>query len=185
MRPTPPGPRSSGDGMERRSRRRVCGPSSSGRRGWPSPVGWSTRGCSSAPMRDAPPSAGLRTACKPAPDSNAGCFKSPSQRFCLLHWQRITAIIDLKNKNAAVSRRANTWKPMQVHKPPTQRPKGRTAWEYNTTFRPFCKGRVLPFCFHALCCIRSFLLTPCRGNPARRFCFSPTSLGAQAPGTVR
>ena len=36
-------------------------------------------------------------------------------------------IIDMKNKNAAVSRCANTWKPMQVETSPTQRPKGRTA----------------------------------------------------------
>ena len=47
---------------------------------------------------------------------------------CLLHWNWFPAIINTKNKNAAVCGRANARKPAQVLTPPTQRPSGRTAW---------------------------------------------------------
>ena len=55
----------------------------------------------------------------------------------LLQYGIFPAIIVMKNKNAAVPGCANTRKPAQVSRPPTQRPIGRTAWKYYTIIWPF------------------------------------------------
>ena len=67
-----------------------------------------------------------------------------------LLFHSVPVIINLKNKNAAACGCANTHKPAQVLDPPTQRPKGRTAWDIIQQSGLSCKGWFLlsyPFAF--------------------------------------
>ena len=58
----------------------------------------------------------------------------------LLRYQEFPAIIVTKNKNAAACGWGNTRRPAQVSNPPTQRPKGRTAWNMIRQSGLFVKG---------------------------------------------
>lgn len=98
-----------------------------------------------------------------------------------LHFRAVTAIIDLKNKNAAACRCANTRKPAQVLALPTQRPFGRTAWDIIRHSGPSCKGWFLLLYPFAPVCMRTSFLTLCRLCPAQRFCFSPGAFGGGCP----
>src|SRR5699024_5054017 len=77
---------------------------------------------------------------------------------------------------------ANTRKPAQVLRPPTQRPSGRTAWNMIRHSGLFVKGgfcRCVPVVvLHE----EAPLLALCRHCPAQRFCFSPNPGGASPLG---
>ena len=118
------------------------------------------------------------------PAKPGGCLISAGRgaSLFLLHCTAFPAIIDLKNKNAAASRCANTWKPAQVLEPPTQRPFGRTAWNMIRHSGLFVKGgfcRCVPV---VVSHEEAPLLALCRHCPAQRFCFSPTARGRKPPG---
>lgn len=104
-------------------------------------------------------------------------------RFLGNHLQlsRNLGITDMKNKNAAACRCANTRKPAQVLGPPTQRPLAAPhGILYDIPALParggFCRCILVPV-LH-----KSFRFLRCVGvSPARRFCFSPGACGGKSP----
>ena len=92
------------------------------------------------------------------------------------------AIIGTKNKNAAACGCYQHPQACTGEVAPTQRPKGRTAWNIIRHSGSFYKGAALPFMFSCFVLHKGFmLLTLCRNHPARRFCFSPGPRGRKRP----
>lgn len=98
-----------------------------------------------------------------------------------LQVSRNLGIIDMKNKNAAACRCANTRKPAQVIPAPTQRPLAAPHGILYDIPAFLVKGGFCR-CVSVSVLHKSFRFLRCVGvSPARRFCFSPGARGGKRP----